>query len=45
MARIMGFEPEKIQHLVDAANYDLGSLTPNVVGEKIESSRVAFNPP
>ncbi|MFX0125051.1 MAG: DUF362 domain-containing protein [Candidatus Hodarchaeota archaeon] len=45
MARIMGFEPEKIHHLVEAEKYDLGSLTPKVVGEKIETSTVKFNPP
>jgi len=45
MARIMGFEPEKIYHLVEAEKYDLGSLNPNVIGEKIEVSRVKFNPP
>ncbi|MFX0211659.1 MAG: DUF362 domain-containing protein [Candidatus Hodarchaeota archaeon] len=45
MARIMGFEPERIHHLVEAEKYDLGSLTPNVVGEKIEASMVKFNPP
>ncbi|MHA2309388.1 MAG: DUF362 domain-containing protein, partial [Candidatus Heimdallarchaeaceae archaeon] len=45
MAKIMGFNPGNIQHLVEAAKYNLGSLNPNVVGEKIETSRVQFNPP
>ncbi len=45
MARIMGFEPERANHLVEAANYDLGSLTPKIVGEKIETSKIQFNPP
>ena len=45
LARIMGFEPERANHLVEAANYDLGSLTPKVVGEKIETSKIQFNPP
>ena len=45
MARIMGFEPERANHLMEAANYDLGSLTPNIVGEKIETSKIQFNPP
>ncbi|UCG01315.1 MAG: DUF362 domain-containing protein [Candidatus Heimdallarchaeota archaeon] len=45
MARIMGFEPSEIHHLVEAEKYDLGSLTPNVIGEKIETSIVKFNPP
>ncbi|UCE14403.1 MAG: DUF362 domain-containing protein [Candidatus Heimdallarchaeota archaeon] len=45
MARIMGFEPERIQHLIEAGKCDLGSLNPNVVGESIEASIVKFNPP
>jgi len=45
MARVMGFEPERANHLMEAANYDLGSLTPNIVGEKIETSKIQFNPP
>jgi len=44
MARIMGFEPERIHHLQDAEKYNLGSLNPDVVGEKIETSIVKFNP-
>jgi len=35
LARILGFKPEEIQHLTEAASYKLGSLSPNVVGEKI----------
>ncbi len=35
MARIMGFKPEEIQHLTEAESYNLGSLSPKVVGEKI----------
>ena len=35
LARILGFKPEEIQHLTEAASYNLGSLSPNVVGEKI----------
>ena len=31
MARIMGFEPERIKHLMKASKYNLGSLKPNVV--------------
>ncbi|MCG3227080.1 MAG: DUF362 domain-containing protein [Candidatus Heimdallarchaeota archaeon] len=45
MAKIMGFDPGNIQHLVEASKYNLGSLNPNVVGKKIETSRVQFNPP
>jgi len=35
--------PEKIHHVVEATKYNLGSLNPNVIGEKIETSRVQFN--
>jgi uncharacterized protein (DUF362 family) len=35
LARILGFKPEEIQHLTEAASYNLGSLSPKVVGEKI----------
>ncbi|MFX0205133.1 MAG: DUF362 domain-containing protein [Candidatus Hodarchaeota archaeon] len=45
MARIMGFNPEKVLHLVEAEKYELGSLNPTVIGEKIEASTVKFNPP
>ena len=45
MARIMGFEPERIKHLVEASKYDLGLLNPNVVGEKVDNSIIQFNPP
>ena len=45
MARIMGFEPLNVQHLVEAERYNLGSLNPNVLGEKIKTSTVKFNPP
>ena len=43
MAKVMGLKPEKIQHVVEATEYNLGTLNPNVVGENIESSRVQFN--
>ncbi len=45
MARIMGFKPEEVLHLVEAEKYDLGSMNPTVLGEKIEASTVKFNPP
>lgn len=45
MARIMGFKPEEVLHLIEAEKYDLGSLNPIVLGEKIETSIVKFNPP
>ncbi len=45
MARMMGFEPEKIRHLVWAERYDLGTLYPNVLGKSLESMTVKFKPP
>jgi len=45
MARIMGFEPEKIRHLVKAEKYGLGSLNPKINGENLDSLKVKFNPP
>ena len=45
MARAMGFEPRKIQHLVEAEKIGLGSLNPEVRGIELESIEVQFNPP
>ncbi|MFX0108113.1 MAG: DUF362 domain-containing protein, partial [Candidatus Hodarchaeota archaeon] len=45
MTQIMGFEPSTIRHLVDSVKYGLGSLDPEVTGEKIESVMVQFDPP
>ncbi len=45
MARVMGFKPEKIRHLVEAEKYDLGTLNPKVLGENLESTTVKFKPP
>jgi uncharacterized protein (DUF362 family) len=45
MARIMGFKPEKIRHLVEAEKYGLGSLNPKIRGENLDSLKVKFNPP
>ena len=45
MARIMGFQPEEVLHLIEAEKYDLGSLNPTVLGEKIETSIKKFYPP
>ena len=43
MARIMGFEPEQVRHVVESNDYDLGSMTPTVMGESIEEIAVKFN--
>jgi len=45
MARIMGFEPKEIRHIMNSYNYDLGPIDPSVVGESIETVAVEFNPP
>ncbi|MFP3950850.1 MAG: DUF362 domain-containing protein [Candidatus Bathyarchaeia archaeon] len=45
MARIMGFDPERIRHLVMAQKNGLGSLNPEVIGENIESIAVQFKEP
>jgi uncharacterized protein (DUF362 family) len=45
MARIMGFNPEKIRHIKDTHDYNLGSLSPTVVGESVDSMMVKFNEP
>ena len=45
MARIMGFAPEQIRHIMDSYDYDLGTIDPTVLGESIESIAVKFKPP
>jgi len=45
VARVMGFKPEKIRHLVEAEKYDLGTLNPKVLGENLKSTAVKFKPP
>jgi uncharacterized protein (DUF362 family) len=45
MARIMGFKPEKIRHLVEAEKHGLGSLEPRILGKSLKSTTVKFNPP
>jgi uncharacterized protein (DUF362 family) len=45
MARLMGFQPERIRHLVEAEKYGLGTLRPAVHGEKVESMKVEFDSP
>jgi uncharacterized protein (DUF362 family) len=45
MARVMGFRPEKIRHIVEAEKYDLGTLYPEVLGERVESVKVEFKMP
>ncbi len=45
MARVMGFVPEKIRHIVEAENIGLGSVNPKVVGDKVEDCMVEFKKP
>jgi uncharacterized protein (DUF362 family) len=45
MARVMGFEPEKIRHVAEAEKYGLGSLNPKILGRSLKSTTVKFNPP
>jgi len=45
MARVMGFDPRKIRHIVEAAEHGLGSLDPVVVGGDVESHVVEFRKP
>ena len=45
MARVMGFDPEKIRHIVEAEKHGLGSIYPKVVGDDPEDSLVEFKTP
>jgi uncharacterized protein (DUF362 family) len=45
MLRVMGFDPEKIRHVVEASKYHQGSLNPVVLGESLESVKIQFNTP
>ena len=45
MARIMGFEPDMIPHLIKSSKYDLGILSPVIMGQTIESVQVPFAAP
>lgn len=45
MARVMGFKPEKIRHLVEAEKYGLGTINPEVLGKSLKSTTVKFKPP
>lgn len=45
MARIMGFNPEEIKHVVKCAEEGLGDMNPAVLGETIESVMIPFEKP
>ncbi len=45
MARLIGFAPERIRHLVEGEKLGLGTINPEILGETLESMRVEFKPP
>lgn len=45
LARVMGFNPEKIRHIVEASEHGLGSMEPEVLGEEPEALKVKFRKP
>jgi uncharacterized protein (DUF362 family) len=45
MARVIGVDPGKVRHIVEAAEHGLGSLDPVVVGDEVESHVVEFKTP
>lgn len=45
LARIMGFEPKRIRHLVEASKFNRRSLNPSILGQKLDVVKKNFNPP
>lgn len=45
MARVMGFKPGNVRHLVEAEKYGLGTLNPKILGETLKDTTVKFKPP
>lgn len=45
MTRLMGLDPQNIEHLVNSRSHDLGDLSPMIKGESIDSLNVRFSPP
>ena len=45
MARVMGFEPSKVSHIIESSRHDLGALTPKIRGLDIDSVKVEFKAP
>jgi hypothetical protein len=41
----MGFNPERIRHIVEAEKHGLGSINPKIVGDEIEPQIVMFSKP
>jgi uncharacterized protein (DUF362 family) len=45
MCRLMGFEPERIGHIVEASKFSLGIMNPMTRGQPIQSLKIPFNSP
>jgi uncharacterized protein (DUF362 family) len=45
MARVIGFDPERIRHIVEAERHGLGSIHPEVVGDELGSYVMEFKTP
>jgi len=45
LARVMGFNPSRIRHILLAERHNLGTLHPQVVGEQVESVGKRFRKP
>jgi uncharacterized protein (DUF362 family) len=45
MLRVMGFDPDRIRHVVEASRHDQGSLNPDVLGQPLESVKTQFTTP
>jgi len=42
---VMGFKPESIGYIKNAAEHGLGEMYPTVVGEDVEAVKRRFKPP
>ena len=42
LARVFGFQPEDVPHIMRAREFGLGDLNPPIVGSSIESTKVSF---
>jgi uncharacterized protein (DUF362 family) len=45
VARVMGFDPERIRQIVEAERHGLGSIHPEIVGDDLDSHVVEFKTP
>ncbi len=45
MAKVMGFEPKNIRHIVEAEKMRLGSINPDVIGDEVKDCLVEFKKP